>query len=427
MTNTANEEMVDDKLVQVEASKKKGLGLTSYSLISTHAINNIVSIFVSTFLVSYIYSVSENYVFNIGLFYLVQYIFMLAVYNILSIFIDRTNRVVFYRIAIIVRGLFMLSVVLFGKDLAKFVALAGLIHGISEGFYWSSYNIMKNELVPNSFVKSYSTIQLTVEKFISVVVPIALGKIIDAESFGLTAIIVLVIIAVQFIVSFFIKSRRPENSGYDLKGFFQDIKDLGEKKKLVTTIFKLGFVYGIISIIVPLNTVLIMYSFNSNFSLGIITGIISFLSMFMLIFLRFTKPGKRNYIYIMAATLTVVSAFCLIFKVSTVTVIIYNCVYTVLAVVHSYFYDVFRNVMLKKLGLYHDIAEYQCCIENALQVARILVFAIMVGAGLLGSIWGTEGILIATKILLGVSIFALPIFNISLMIYEKKLIKNEII
>ena len=320
-----------------------------------------------------------------------------------------------------------LSVVLFGKDLAKFVALAGLIHGLSEGFYWSSYNIMKNELIPNSLVKNYSTIQLSVEKFVSIVIPIALGKIVDAESFNVTAIIVLVIIAIQFVVSFFIKSKRPENSGYDLKGFFKDIKNLGEKKKIVTTIFILGFVYGTISIITPLNTVLIMYSFNSNFTLGILTGVISFFAMLMLIFLRFTKAGKRNYIFILAATLTVASAFLLIFKVNTVTVIIYNCVYTVLAVVHTYFYDVFRNVMLKKLGLYHDIAEYQCCIENALQIARIVVFAVMVGAGLLGAVWGTEGILIATKVLLGVSIFALPIFNLCLMRYEKKLIKYEIL
>ncbi len=427
MDTIQNEEIVSDIPAENTAVKQKKLNVTSYSLLSTHAINNIVSIFVSTFLVSYIYSVSENYIFNIGLFYLVQYIFMFAIYNVLSIFIDKTNRVIFYRIAIIIRGLFMLSVVLFGKDLAKFVALAGLIHGLSEGFYWSSYNIMKNELIPNSLVKNYSTIQLSVEKFVSIVIPIALGKIVDAESFNVTAIIVLVIIAIQFVVSFFIKSKRPENSGYDLKGFFKDIKNLGEKKKIVTTIFILGFVYGTISIITPLNTVLIMYSFNSNFTLGILTGVISFFAMLMLIFLRFTKAGKRNYIFILAATLTVASAFLLIFKVNTVTVIIYNCVYTVLAVVHTYFYDVFRNVMLKKLGLYHDIAEYQCCIENALQIARIVVFAVMVGAGLLGAVWGTEGILIATKVLLGVSIFALPIFNLCLMRYEKKLIKYEIL
>ena len=53
----------------VSVKPKKKLNSTSYALLSAHGFNYVVSIFVSTFLISYIYKISENYVLNIGLFY----------------------------------------------------------------------------------------------------------------------------------------------------------------------------------------------------------------------------------------------------------------------------------------------------------------------------------------------------------------------
>ena len=55
-------------LSQGEVKHRSKLNSTSYSLLTTHGCNEIVSVFVSTFLISYIYSISTNYLFNIGLF-----------------------------------------------------------------------------------------------------------------------------------------------------------------------------------------------------------------------------------------------------------------------------------------------------------------------------------------------------------------------
>ncbi len=430
LTNTslANDSTVSARGEENGFPKKKKLSRTNYATLFTHAINNVASVFVSTFLVSYIYKITNNYVFNIGLFYLMNYLVMGIVYFLASFIVDRTNRVIVYKFALVIRGLFMLCVVLVGENLAQYVILAGMLHGFSEGCYWSSYNVLKNELVPNKIVKTYSTLQQFVEKFVSVVVPIVLGKMIDANSFKLTAIIVMCVVVVQIIISFLIKSKRPENSSFNLKEFFADVKALGDRSKPIKLIFVASFIYGLISILSSLNTVMIMLSFNSDFSLGIFTSVFSLCALILILILnKLTKPKKHTAFNIIAAVLCPIGAFLAIFYTNQIFIAIYSFIFTVFSVVHSYFFDVYRNVILKKYGLYHDIAEFQCMIEIMLAFARVFSFGIMVIAGAVGVIYGAVGLLVATKILLGVVIFSVTALNILLLIIEKQLVKFEVI
>ena len=91
----------------VNGEKIAHLTRTDRALLVSHALNNVISVFVSTFLISYIYSISENYVFNVGLFYMVNYAVMGVVMYVVSALIDRTNRVTFYRIAVVIRAIFL--------------------------------------------------------------------------------------------------------------------------------------------------------------------------------------------------------------------------------------------------------------------------------------------------------------------------------
>ena len=79
MNNSENsaEILTDGDVHTIEVSKpKKKLTSTTDALLSTHGFNYVVSVFVSTFLISYIYKISDNYVLNIGLFYCFNYLSM---------------------------------------------------------------------------------------------------------------------------------------------------------------------------------------------------------------------------------------------------------------------------------------------------------------------------------------------------------------
>lgn len=411
-----------------EVKHRSKLNSTSYSLLTTHGCNEIVSVFVSTFLISYIYSISTNYLFNIGLFYTFNYLSMFVFYYLISRIIDKTNRVICYRAAILVRALFILAVVFLGKNLAEVVILAGVLHGFSEANYWCSFNLMKNELIPNHCIKQYSMLQTIIGKVISFIVPIVLGKIIDAESFKLTAIIILVVAVVEMSFSFLIKSRRPANSGFDLKSFLKRTKQSEKHKKLFRIVFAASFLYGFISLVAPLNTMLVMITFNSNFSLGLLTGIFSGLSIILLICIKkFVKGSNNKWFYILAGILPVISSLVLVFITNKITVIIFNFVLYLSQIVHTYFYDVYRNTMLKKLDMYDDIAEYQCCIECLMEAARVIGFLLMTFAGLLATLVGMNVLIVLVKVSFAVSILSYTGMNLAIWIMEKRFVKYDMI
>lgn len=393
------------------------------AMLATHTLNNTISIFVTTFLISYIYSISTNYVTNIGLFYACNYFSMMIFYYLISSIIDKTDRVTFYRLAIVVRAVFIICVVYWGASLAKYVVLAGILHGFSEACYWTSYNLMKNELVSRHLVAKYSGLQHTICEITNITVPIILGSIIDSSKFSTCAYIVVAIAVVELVLSIFIKSKRPENSGFNMRGFIKDVKNKGYEGKLVLWVIVIGGLYGFTNVLTTLKTIIIMFEFGSDFSLGIITSIVAIVTLIVIICIRkFTKIGNRAAIFWISALLPIPATFLMVFNVCKATIIIYSFVNAICLVIHAMSYDVIRNIILKKLNLFDDIAEFQCSIECYMELSRVLIFTIMVIFGLVGAYLGA--LLTALKIFMCIAIFVIPLVDLSLMVLEKKLKKN---
>lgn len=407
---------------------KNKLKSTNIAMLFTHGINNIVTLFVSTFLISYIYSISDNYIKDIGFFYLCIYLSMIVFYTIISHFIDRTNRVWFYRSGVVVKSLFIVCVIFLGRDLAKYVSLAGILFGFADSCYWASYNLMKNELVSKHAVEKYSLFQFIDEKIISIVVPLILGKIIDGESFKICAIIISCAVIVQLIISIFIKSNRPENSSFSLKEMVEGCKKLG-KSQQNTVKFSLfaGIFYGIAKVVAPINTILIMIFFGSNFSLGMFTSIFAAASMLLLLtYKKWTNLGKRNIFFVLSAILPIIAAAVLFFDLNKVTLIIYTLVYTLSVVLYEFSYDVMRNTLMKKVNLYDSIAEYQCVVEGVFQIGRILGFAAMILVGVLTAGLSAEKMQLTLKIMSFVSICIVSTAIVLVAVYENKFKKTII-
>ena len=426
------EKVTEEKLEIVDVIQsnkpKRKLNSTSYALLTTHGFNYVVSVFVSTFLISYIYKISDNYVLNIGLFYCFNYLTMGVFSYIVSSLIDKTNRVVCYRVAIIVRALFILAVVFTGEKLANLVILAGILHGFSEAWYWCSFNVMKNELIPNSCMKKYTTLQIIENKGVNFIVPIILGRIIDEGSFKISAIIILIMATIQIVVSFFIKSRKPENSKFDMKSFFARIKSSDRNKSLFKSCFVMTLLFGTSTLISPVNTIIVMLTFKSDFSLGLLTGVFSAISIIMLILAkRISKKRRATPVYVFCVISSIASTILVTILTNKITLIVFNFAYIACSTFYSYYFDLYRNVILKQLDMYDDIAEYQGLIEVILEISRTIGFALMILTGIIGASFGGDGLVVALKIYLAFTILLYAIIAISLSRFEKKLIDYDIL
>ena len=174
-----------------------------------------------------------------------------------------------------------------------------------------------------------------------------------------------------------------------------DVKNLGEKKSVITQMFGLSFCYGLCDAVAPLNTILIMLVYNSNASLGYISAVAAVASILVLVFLgKFTRPGKNLFTYTLFGLFQLIVAIMIVFDINKTFIIIYTIVYGGFQFTHKYSFDVCRNVILKKLNMYDSIDEYQAMIETLLLCARIVMYGLVALFGWMSyTYFGTEGLI----------------------------------
>lgn len=381
-------------------SGKEKMSLSTWSMQITSSINNIINLFATTFLVSFITQsnidkpLGETLV-AIGTFYVSLYLVMALAYFVMGYLVDRTNRIWFYRFGIIIKGLFIVLIIFLGEDLAQKAMLAGAVYGIAESCYFSSYNVMKCEIIPRVQADSFIALNTLFNKLINIVFPILIGFMIDVSTFMSVAIYVLVIVGIQLLFSFFIKSKKPENSSFKFFGYIKKLRTITEDVKRIKRFYPVALGYGLTTICTSLSSLLAIYTFKTNLNLGLFTAGFSVVSVIaLLLFKKFTKQGERKILYLLMAILPFIGAISVTIKVEKLSYILFYLTETVSLTILAYALDVQRTVILKKTGHYEDIAEHQTLTEIVFSIARCLSFALMLVLGLLLDVLGLRLLMI---------------------------------
>ena len=397
--------------------------VSSGCLLATHTISEILNLFLSTFLVGYVYSLSSNvsnYIFNVGIYYLSMYLVSLLTHLVLAPIVERTNRVWLYRLALVLRAGLVVLCVFCGKDLAKILILAGALSGLSEAMYYSAYNTMKQEMVSRHAVKKYVILSMILQKSIYIAIPLALGALLDVSTFSNVAIYVLVIAVIQIGISFGVHSQRPEGSSFSLKGYFKKLNEHPELKKKMRLLYIGAIPYGLGTIVGVLLNISIMLQFESSFSLGWITSVFSVVAtVFLIIINRFTKMGKRSWLFIVTGALPIIGSIIFAVLPSLATIIVYNICNAISNITYHNIYDIYRNANLKEAGLYSEIQEHQTFSEVIFNGFRAVAFLILLLLGLSQS-------LTLFKVFFCICACCYTATLIILLIYEKKFCKETV-
>lgn len=256
-------------------------------------------------------------------------------------------------------------------------------------------------------------------KVINIICPILLGALIEVSTFTMVAIYVLIICIVQTVISFFVKSKRPEQSNFNIREYLKKLKEKTPVIKNIKTLYLIGIPYSLINVVSALLNINIMMHFGSNFSLGIITSVFSVVSIIVLILLnKFTKVGKRAWLLYSAAILQTLGAVVFAIVPNLITLLIYNFALAICDVIIITLYDLHRNKNLKEAGLYDDIAEHQCVVESIFQFGRIVTFTILILLGLIKSY-----LLFQIMFVVFMAVYAMT--AVFMAIYEKRVAKTE--
>ncbi|MCQ2564269.1 MAG: MFS transporter [Clostridia bacterium] len=395
---------------------------STVSLTICHCIFAVISLFLSTFLVAYIYDSSDLYlyIFRVALFTLVKYATFIVVYHFSSIFVKRTNRVWFYRLGCLLLASLVIVSIFAGEQLADIIALAGLLIGLAEGVYYAAYNVIRQEMVSRKVIGKVNIIIRLLQQAIEIIFPLVFGTLIDASSFSMVAIYVLILWVAQIVVSMFIKSQKAADTEYRPVKYLKELKQNKELSKKMNLVYMICGLYGFSSIASVMSNICIINQWTGNITwFGAFTSISSAVAILcMLLVSRFTKDGKRSWLFIMIASLSTIVTVVYAIWPSIPTIIVYNVGMAISNIIIISYVEVYRNKNLKEAGYYKYIAEHQTVVETIFCVVRVITAGLLVLIGLAQNIT-----LFYVMLAITTAIYAMT--AVLLMVYEKKYVKDE--
>ncbi|MBQ4541617.1 MAG: MFS transporter [Clostridia bacterium] len=361
---------------------KTKLDRNQNSLLIVHMIRMVLELFTSTFLTSHIISLDPDNIFGTGLFnvailFISQYVAYIIVYTINSYFVDKSNRVTFLRVGIFVNACFLIAIVLWGEIISHWIVFAGAICGISNAFYYSSFNVMKNEVVHRNTLKHFTILTTVITNIINVIVPVVLGLLIDISSYSTIAIYVVVIIVAQFVISFFIRYDKPKGSKLEMIKYFRYLKDNPEDRKKIKYTYYNALMAGIKTTYKIVIIILTIFAFKTNLSLGLLSSIFSVITIALLVLYRKFEDNpktKKLLIYLSVGTLPLLTCLLFMFYTNKATFVILNCFLTIAIYFSDYYGDAERDAIIKNLNKHEFIAEHNLFHDTIKYIVSILVY-----------------------------------------------------
>lgn len=356
------------------------------AIIICSVINTIIGVFSGTFLVANLYSTNSDPIFTISTYYLCDFLALLTFYFILAHFGENVKvREWIYRIGIIIKGVFVLLIVIMKSEFQTYIYLFAVISGMGDAFYWSSYSLMRYSVVRRKMINKFTLAEQLTGKCASILVPIILGSLIDIQSFVKIAFPVLIFSFIQVIFSFFVKSNQVKKSSFNITKFWKKLY-LDKNSRQFRKIYMSFLVDGTRGAMGTMITIFIMMFFDkSNSSLGIISSLISVCSMILLLVYTSNKAIKESgYTYLYMCIFPLIACLTMIFYPSKITLIIYNIAFTTTSDIMTYGLDTARISILKLKNYHSETLEHNVTAEIHLDFGRFFSYGFMLFIGIFG-------------------------------------------
>ena len=360
------------------AQKKRNI----IGLMGTTLINNVLYMFLNTFMVAYFVTLT-NYDYKIiSLYYIASFIFIMLTFLLLGKIIKEKMKVPIYRVGIIFYCIYILMIALLKEKIVDYYLYLGAFYGIVQGLFWSAGHSLINQNVADKS-NSFISIRSMISKTLKIIFPIIFGVSIELTSFSYIARIILILSFLQFSFSLLIKDEQTEEKKkYNLKEYFEYLKKNTNKK--MKSFYKMVVCDGIVSYLLEtIITLMIVITFKENISLGILTTIYSVFSIVSVYI--FQNKLKNNKTILKISTLGVVlSIVLLLIDISKTTIILYNFISSVFLVLLR------NNAEEKRYAIVNSdeklkenyLVEHQIVSELSLNISRIVGYALLFVASL---------------------------------------------
>lgn len=363
------------KVINKIKDNRNIVGLTGCCLI-----NDILYMFLNTFMVAYFITLT-NYDYKlISIYYILSFIGILLTFLIFARTVKNKSQLIVFRSGIILYCIYILTIALLKEKITIYYAYLGIFYGIVQGLFWVAGHTLINEYTKN-VENSFISIKSILGKILKIFFPILFGVSIELTSFSYIAKIVIILSFLQFSFSLLIKDREIiSNKEYNLKEYLNYIKD-NKKFKIV---YKIGLCDGVVHFLLEtLITILIVMTFKTTISLGILTTIFSICSMISIYVFQYKFKSTKNILKFSCLAM-VISMFLLLLNISKITIIIYNlCNSLFLVLLLNTAETKSYNIINEDKKVIKDyIVEHQITWQIALNISRITSYFVLFIASL---------------------------------------------
>lgn len=298
-------------------------------LLVINTIRKIIDIFLGPFLTAYLFKVAIENIKIISIFNIFSYIAIAVIALIIGKILKNKYEMQIFRIGMISKFIQLAILIVLGDNVVNYIWILAVIAGFSMETWSFPLNLFSSKLISNNEKKNFVVYKTVLTNLSKVLIPFLLGSIISMKSFETTAIIILILSFIQILLSFklkFIRTNSSENKKLNLIKEINLIKTNKKVERFYMMKFLKGMAYeGALDTAV---TLLIIISFNSDFSLGIITSIISLLAMISsYIYKKVKNQDKMNILIIISCIIILASSIILVFITNQYTIIGYNLIF----------------------------------------------------------------------------------------------------
>ena len=297
-------------------------------LLIINTIRKIIDIFLGPFLTAYLFRIAVVNIKILSIFNIFSYIVIAVIALIIGRILKNNYEMQIFRIGMISKFIQLVILILLGDNVVNYIWILAVIAGFSMETWSFPLNLFSSKLISNNEKKNFVVYKTVLTNLSKVLIPFLLGSIISMKSFETTAIIILILSFIQILLSFKLKFIRTnsENKKLNLIKEINLIKTNKKVKRYFMMKFFKGMAYeGALDTAV---TLLIIISFNSDFSLGIITSIISLLAMISsYIYKKVKNQDKMNILIIISCIIILLSSIILVFITNQYTIIGYNLIF----------------------------------------------------------------------------------------------------
>lgn len=387
--------------------KEEKLTKSAIGIMGSLLINNVLYMFVNTFMIAYFITLTNYDYKQISIYYVLSFIAILLTFLTFGRIIKNKNQVWVFRSGIIAYCLYILILAFLKEKIVTYFAPLGLFYGIVQGLIWVAAHTLVNEHTQNNTNK-FISFKSIISKILKIFFPIVFGVSIELTSFSYVAKIVILLSITQFIFSLFIEDKaKTYDKKYNLKEYINLVKNNDKFK----TVYKLCICDGIVNYLLEtLIVILTVMTFKTTISLGVITTITAICSILSVYIFQYKL--KSNWKILKICNIMMISSvLLLLINISKPTIIIYNICTAIFLVILSNTGDTKRYEIVSEneIVVKDYIVEHQVVCEAILNITRIIAYILLFVISLFNNI-------VLFKILL-------LLVTIVILIYSKLLIK----